>query len=179
MPKDLAEVCSLSGAVMFQPLSASLQNSLRFLRTPLPAPSPVNLAIVLPLQLASKRDDSGLPCSLSNLVWGGFCLFTGGPSSTVCELRAHTLVHLPFGVSLQVCLSQTPNHLWLATFTMFISSLLSLTRPHLSSSRPHGVRDRSAPRGYAAAAFCSEASLSPSLHTQPFPATHGWVENER
>ena len=160
MPKDLAEVCSLSGAVMSQPLSRSLQPGLRFLRTPLPAPSPSHLAIALPLLLAQMRDDSGLPCSVSNLVWGGFCLFTGGSSSTVCELRAHTLVHLPFGVSLQACLSQTLNHLWLATVTMFISSSLSLTRPHLSSSRPHGVRGRSAPHGFAAAAFCSEASLS-------------------
>jgi hypothetical protein len=116
---DLAEVCSLSGAVMSQPLSNSLQAGLCFLRAPVPAPSTVNLAIALPLQSPLLRDDSGLPCSVSNLVWGGFCLFTGGSSSFACpqdlstirELRARIPDHLPFGVSLQVCfvpVSQSP-----------------------------------------------------------------------
>ena len=62
--KDPAEVCSLSGAVMFQSLSASLQSSLRFLRVPLPASPSAPLANGLPLRSPAQRRDSGLPCSM-------------------------------------------------------------------------------------------------------------------
>jgi hypothetical protein len=48
MTRDQAEVGSLSGGVMFQPLSTALHDGVRFLRTPLPAVPTASLAIRLP-----------------------------------------------------------------------------------------------------------------------------------
>jgi hypothetical protein len=48
MTRDQAEVGSLSGGVMLQPLSTALHDGIRFLRTPLPAVPTASLAIRLP-----------------------------------------------------------------------------------------------------------------------------------
>jgi len=48
--KDPPEVGSLSRRVMLQPISVSLQNGIRFLWHPLPAPPSVGLTTFLPLR---------------------------------------------------------------------------------------------------------------------------------
>ncbi len=58
--KDQSEVCPVSGGGTFNPLSIPLQNGIRFLQPPLPAPSTVCLATHLP----HCGEDTGLPSSV-------------------------------------------------------------------------------------------------------------------
>src|SRR5215475_5274195 len=66
--KDQKEVCPLSRGVMSpkaQLLSIPLQNGVRFLLRPLPAPLSTRLAACLP-----TGNDTGLPCSACLPEWG-------------------------------------------------------------------------------------------------------------
>src|SRR5262249_30120013 len=78
--KDQREVCPLSHGVMSpkaQLLSVPLQNGVRFLPRPLPAPLSTCLAARLPI-----GSDTGLPCFACSPEWGRSSLSAHGRLST-------------------------------------------------------------------------------------------------
>ena len=76
--KHLREVCPLSRPVMLsvnltQPVSAPLQNSIRFLPDLIPAPPSISLATSLPLPGSA----TGLLCSVEVTRWSRCSLYAG------------------------------------------------------------------------------------------------------
>jgi hypothetical protein len=135
-----------------QPLSASLQDRLRFLRPPLPAvPSP-SLAVRIPRAVGHN----------------------GLTQLTAVELRASPVgARLPVGhrMSLPARLSGSPPH---APFGHGLQPL----GPFLTHERGSPFTCVQ-PSGASLGRFCLEAGrlrpLSPELRTPPLPETHVWV----
>jgi hypothetical protein len=95
------EVCPLSRAVMLQPLSAPLQNGIRFLPGPIPAALSACLAAHFPstpLAYGAGRT-TGLPRSADVPEWVRSCLDAGGSTSAPEEFEAPGPDHAPFGPS--------------------------------------------------------------------------------
>jgi len=103
------EVCPLSRGMMFQSLSAPLQEGIRFFLTPLPAPAWAFLAVRLP---SVSGANTGLPCSAS-VIYERFrpYLFTDGDCCQRESIRKG--VHLPTYLLVQARYSQ---QLWLVHF---------------------------------------------------------------
>src|SRR5215510_11833614 len=101
--KDQREVCPLSRGVMSpeaQLLSIPLQNGVRFLPHPLPAPLSTRLAACLP-----SGSDTGLPCSACPPEWVRSSLSAGDRLSTTGKSRAPVPIAHHFGSSLSASLA--------------------------------------------------------------------------
>jgi hypothetical protein len=91
------EVCPLLRGVMLQPLSAPLQNGIRFLPPPLPAAPSAHLAVRFPsspLAYGAGRT-TGLPRSADVPQWQRPHLYAGGSPSAPQEFGACGPGHVP------------------------------------------------------------------------------------
>jgi len=162
--EDHGEVCSLSGGVMLQPLSAPLQHGVGFFPDPIPATPSAALASRLPL-------------------WGGLRAYHValkrprglGPASTPVARRLRR-VSSEHPVLATYLLVQAIQHLGLVLDDGACSSSLTLTLPRTPGPRPPcdaGSRDLGLRSGRHP--FRNEDTLSRGLQTSPLPGTHASV----
>ena len=125
------EVCPLSRRMMFQSLSAPLQDGIRFFLIPLPAPAWAFLAVRLPTVPGAN---TGLPCS-TKVIFERVrpCLFTDGDCCQRDSIRKG--VHLPTYLLVQ---ARYCKQLWLVDrydvyrqFTCVGHTSLALAPHHL------------------------------------------------
>lgn len=157
--KDHAEVCPLSREVMSQPLSGPLQPSLRFFRTPMPAPPTAFLTVSLPAWAAIRV----FRVPRRSHEWFRFRLFTGSILSVLPQYLRSRPATFPFWV-------RPVSVFGLLVMTMFIGDSDSLTLPSSLAPPPHRHSQRHfglttsawlAP-GYIVSAAPHEAVASPA-----------------
>ena len=167
--QHLQEVCPLSWRATFEPVSLSLQQSIRFFLPPLPTHLSACLAARFP------RDSwrwLGLPCSANFTRWVSVCLFAEGVIGRVGRLR--NIPSIPF-----TFWSRPASIFGLSNITTFSgSSHMLRIPPFLAPIRFDAARVEFASR-LPLPVSRLRASLSPGLHTMPLPAMHAGIENCR
>lgn len=140
--RDQPEVCPLSRGVMFQPLSAPLQDGIRFFRSPLPAVPTARLAARLPASRVGARRGNGFTLFHDNDTNGeGPACPPMAQCSTCRDSKTRQHGHLPFWLEPIAVVGSV-------MVTVFISGSLALTIPF--SLAPHKRTARlihASPRG--------------------------------